>query len=328
MLETSSRLLRLLALLQSRRYWPGQELADRLEVTPRTVRRDVDRLRGLGYPVDSSSGLAGGYQLAAGSNLPPLLLDDDEALAVSLGLRLATVGTVAGVEDAALRALAKLEQVMPTRLRTRVRGLHAAVTPLAMAGPRVPHERLDVLATACRALERVRFGYADHAGKASEREVEPHALVSTGSRWYLLAWDGSREDWRTFRVDRIDGERSTAVRFLPRPIPGGDAAAYVSRAITVEPYPAKAEIVLHAPLQAMREHIPPSIGSLRRLDASRCVLEVGGHRHEVIAYHVALLGVAFEVRDPPELREHVRVLAERLAAAVGQTVVARVTPVT
>lgn len=318
MLDTSSRLLRLLALLQSRRDWPGHELSERLAVTPRTVRRDIDRLRGLGYPVASSSGLAGGYQLAAGSNLPPLLLDDDEALAVSLGLRLATVGTVAGMEDAALRALAKLEQVMPARLRKRVRNLHAAVEPLAAAGPRVAYELLTALAGTCRALERLRFAYADHAGNASERDVEPHALVCTDARWYLLAWDVVREGWRTFRVDRITGPAATGVRFLPRKVPGGDAAAYVSRSLSVAPYPAKAEIVLHAPLAMMRERIPPSVGRLQRIDDERCLLEVGAHRHDALAYHVALLGVPFEVREPVELRTHVQALAERLTAAARQ----------
>ncbi len=317
MLDTSSRLLRLLALLQSRRDWPGQALAERLDVTLRTVRRDIDRLRALGYPVESGSGPAGGYRLAAGSQLPPLLLDDDEALAVSLGLRLATVGTVAGMEDAAMRALAKLEQVMPARLRTRVRNLHAAVEPLAAAGPRVEHASLALIAAACRAPERLRFAYADHGGNASERDVEPHALVCTGARWYLLAWDDARGDWRTFRVDRIAATPVAGARFLPRRVPGGDAAAYVSRALSVAPYVAKAEIVLHAPLAAMRERIPPSVGHLQRIDDARCLLEVGAHRHDALAYHVAMLGVPFEVRAPDALRTYVRTLAGRMAAAVA-----------
>jgi len=317
MLDTSSRLLRLLALLQSRRFWPGRELAARLEVTGRTVRRDVDRLRSLGYPVESSSGLAGGYQLAAGSNLPPLLLDDDEALAVSLGLRLATAGTVSGMEDSALRALAKLEQVMPARLRTRVRNLHAAVQPLGAEGPSVPHERLVALAGACRGLQRLRFGYADQQGRASERDAEPHALVSTGARWYLLAWDVVRGDWRTFRIDRIVGTPRAGERFLPRKVPGGDAAAFVSRAISVQPYAVKARILLHAPLARMRERIPPSVGRLKRIDAQTCELEVGAQRHEAMAYHLAMLGVDFSVLEPAELAEHVRGLAMRLSAAAG-----------
>ncbi|WP_202845574.1 helix-turn-helix transcriptional regulator [Luteimonas saliphila] len=315
MIGTSSRLLRLLALLQSRRFWTGRELAARLDVTERTVRRDVDRLRSLAYPVASSTGLAGGYQLAAGSNLPPLLLDDDEALAVSLGLRLATIGTVAGMEDSALRALSKLEQVMPLRLRTRVRNLHAAVQPLGAAGPSVPHERLVALAGGCRELQRLRFEYADNVGRASRREVEPHALVATGARWYLLAWDVGRGAWRTFRVDRIAGDLRAGERFLPRRVPGGDAAAYVSRAISVEPYAVKARIVLHAPLARMRERIPPSVGRLRKIDAQTCELEVGAQRHDTLAYHLATLDVDFSVLEPLELGRYLRQLASRLSRA-------------
>jgi predicted DNA-binding transcriptional regulator YafY len=221
MLPTSSRLLRLLSLLQSRPFWRGRELAARMDVTDRTVRRDIDRLRSLGYPVDASAGTAGGYQLAAGSNLPPLLLEDDEALAVSLGLRLATGGTVQGMEEAALRVFAKLEQVMPPRLRTRVRNLHAAVLPLGPDGPGVPHDRLVALAQACRSLHRLQFEYADQEGRTSVREIEPHALVSTEARWYLLAWDLVRDDWRTFRVDRIAGMPRAGERFLPRKGPAG-----------------------------------------------------------------------------------------------------------
>jgi len=318
MLDTSSRLLRLLALLQSRRYWAGPDLAARLDITPRTVRRDVDRLRSLGYPVASSPGLAGGYQLAAGSNLPPLLLDDDEALAVSLGLRMATTGTVSGMEESALRALAKLEQVMPSRLRTRVRNLHAAVSPLGMSGPSVPHERLSALAGACRGLQCVRFGYAGHDGRDGDRHVEPHALVCTASRWYLLAWDRVRDDWRTFRVDRIAGDVHSGERFLPRKVPGGDAAAYVSRAISVQPYAVRARIVLHAPLARMRERIPPSVGRLARIDAGHCLLEVGAPRHDVLACHLAMLDVDFTVEEPAELAEYMRAMARRLSTAAGK----------
>ncbi|TYT25495.1 WYL domain-containing protein [Luteimonas viscosa] len=315
MIDTSARLLRLLALLQSRPFWRGRELAARMDVTERTVRRDVDRLRSLGYPVDSSAGTAGGYQLAAGSNLPPLLLEDDEALAVSLGLRLATGGTVVGMEESALRALAKLEQVMPARLRTRVRNLHAAVLPLGPGGPAVPHARLVALATACRALQRLHFSYEDQEGRGSVRAVEPHALVSTEARWYLLAWDLSRSDWRTFRVDRIGGTPRAGERFLPRKVPGGDAAAFVSRAISVQPYAVRARIELHAPLSRMRERIPASAGRLTRLDDQRCELETGAQRPDMLAYHLALLDVPFVVIEPVELERHLRALSLRLSRA-------------
>lgn len=319
MLDTSSRLLRLLSLLQSRPFWRGRELAARLAITERTVRRDIDRLRSLGYPVDASAGAAGGYQLAAGSNLPPLLLEDDEALAVSLGLRLATTGTVQGMEDAALRAFAKLEQVMPSRLRSRVRNLHAAVLPLGPEGPGVPYARLVAFAQACRALQRLQFDYADQSGRASVREIEPHALVSTEARWYLLAWDLARGDWRTFRIDRIAGMPRAGERFLPRKVPGGDAAAFVSRAISVQPYALKARIELHAPLAHMRERIPASVGHLSAIDDARCVLETGAQRGDVLGYHLALLGVEFRVLEPDTLRDQLKTMAQRLQRASRAT---------
>lgn len=315
MLDTSARLLRLLALLQARRCWPGAELAERLAVTPRTVRRDVERLRSLGYPVRASAGAAGGYALGAGAALPPLLLDDDEALAVALGLRLATVGAVTGMEEAALRALAKLDQLLPLRLRKRVRGLHAAVVPLGTAAPAVEAERLTALAGACRDALRVGFGYHDREGRRSEREAEPHALVCADARWYLLAWDRGRADWRTFRVDRIAGPVVEGARFLPRPVPGGDPAAYVSRAVSSEPYRLRARIVLHAPLVRMAERIPPLAGRLEALDDARCLLETGAQSPDLLAMYVAALDVDFEVLEPPELAARLQALGERLQRA-------------
>lgn len=315
MLDTSARLLRLLGLLQARRFWPGAELARRLEVTPRTVRRDVERLRSLGYPVRSSAGPAGGYELAAGASLPPLLLEDDEALAVALGLRLAAAGAVSGLEDSGLRALAKLEQVLPARLRRRVRALHGAVVPMAMAGPEVDAERLSALAGACRDGVRVAFDYQDRDGRGSEREVEPHAVVCAESRWYLLAWDVGRGDWRTFRIDRIAGPVGARARFLPRPVPGGDPAAYVSRAVSSAPYAWRARIVLHAPLARMAAAIPPLAGRLEPIDDGRCLLLTGAHSPEPILFHVVLLGVEFEVLEPPELAARLREFGRRLLRA-------------
>src|SRR3954462_11017130 len=225
---TSSRLLTLLSLLQARRDWPGQELAERLEVSPRTIRRDVERLRTLGYPVESMTGPAGGYQLRAGTAMPPLLLDDEEAIAIAVSLRTAAGGSVSGGEEASVRALVKLEQVLPAHLRRRVQALDAATHTLQVyGGPQVDPQCLTVLAAAVRDHERVRFDYTARDQAGSRREAEPHSLVNAGRRWYLVAWDREREDWRTFRVDRITRPQSTGVRFTARELPDKDAAAYV-----------------------------------------------------------------------------------------------------
>jgi len=319
MLDTSARLLRLLALLQARRYWPGAELAQRLQITARTLRRDVDKLRSLDYPVQSSTGPAGGYALGAGASLPPLLLEDDEALAVALGLRLAAVGVVGGMEESGLRALTKLEQVLPRRLRKRVRGWHAAVAPLGMGEPTVDAERLSALAGACRDQVRIMFGYQGQDGARSDREAEPHALVCAGSRWYLLAWDCRRGDWRTFRVDRIVGRTTCGARFLPRAVPGGDPAAYVARSVSITQYPLRARIVLHAPLERMAEYIPPLAGRLERIDEDRCLLETGAQAPEALAGYLAAFGVAFQVLEPPELVAQLREMAARLMRAADES---------
>ena len=225
MIQTSARLLSLLSLLQMRREWTGSELAGRLEIDVRTVRRDVERLRSLGYPIESARGVAGGYRLGAGGEMPPLLLDDAEAVAVAVGLRTAASGSVSGIEEASVRALAKLEQVLPSRLRYRVRSLSAATVPLpAGDGPVVDPGRLTVLAVAIASREQVRFGYQSGDGTASTRLAEPHRLVCAGRRWYLLAYDNDRQDWRIFRIDRIGDLRPTGARTPPRPRHREDAA--------------------------------------------------------------------------------------------------------
>jgi len=314
-LNTSARLLRLLSLFQARRYWSGADLAGRLEVTARTLRRDVDRLRSLGYPVHSTSGTAGGYQLGAGANLPPLLLDDDEAVAVALGLRTSASGSVGGIEEASVRALLKLEQVLPPRLRQRVAALHGFIEPLRGRGPTVDAERLSAIAGACRDHEAIRFLYHDRAGKPSARTVEPHRLVHTGYRWYLVAWDLARKDWRTFRVDRIEGKLKTSTRFMPRKPPGGDFAAFVSKSLASIPYPFRARVTLQAPVEAVTKRVPPSAGVLEAVDQSSCLLHTGSHSLEGLTIHLMLLGVDFHVHEPPELIDHLRRLAERLGRA-------------
>jgi predicted DNA-binding transcriptional regulator YafY len=319
-LQTSARLLRLLSLLQARRYWSGSDLAEQLEVTARTLRRDVDRLRSLGYPVDSTSGTAGGYRLGAGAAMPPLLLDDDEAMAVSVGLRTAAGGTVVGMEEAAARALAKLEQVLPPRLRRRAAALHSHIVPLARNGPTVAPAVLSTIAGACRDREKLTFAYRDRNSAATERSVEPHGLVHTGSRWYLVAWDSARDDWRTFRVDRIQAPITPAGRFAARAIPGGDLAAFVSRSVSSDQYAFRALVLLHSPIERVAERVSPCYGSLEPLDGQRCVLQTGAHSLDALAMWIAMIGVEFEVRDPPELVEHLRRASDRLRRATARPV--------
>lgn len=316
MLQTSARLLRLLSLFQAQRYWSGADLARRLSVTARTLRRDVDRLRSLGYPVHSTSGTAGGYQLGAGAVLPPLLLDDEEAVAVALGLRTAASGNVAGLEEPSVRALLKLEQVLPPRLRHRVAALHSFIVPLGHRGPTVNAERLSAIAGACRDHECIRFSYNDRAGAATARNVEPHRLVHTGYRWYLAAWDLARNDWRTFRVDRIEGKLKTSTRFKPRRPPDGDFAAYVSKSIASIAYPYRARITLHAPVETIAKRVPSSAGVLEAIDERSCMLQTGSHSLESITIHLSMLGVDFEVHDPPELANYIRTLVVRMNRAI------------
>lgn len=315
MVGTSARLLRLLTLLQSRGFWSGAELAERLEVTERTVRRDVDRLRSLGYPVKSSVGVAGGYQLGAGASLPPLHLDDDEGLAVAIGLRTAAVGTVAGVEQAALRAMAKLEQVLPKKLRRRLAALHESVAPMYIETPQVRPAVLSALAAACRNHQQASFRYSDGRGRTTQRATQPHGVVHTGLRWYLAAFDEDRDDWRTFRLDRIEGAVSVGGRFTPRELPEGDVASYVSRSVSLRDYQHRARVLIHAPFDQVCTRVPPLAGYLRPVDAKRCRLESGADSLSTLAVYVAALGVEFEVEDPPELRRELQELAERIRRA-------------
>ena len=319
MLETSARLLRLLSLLQARRDWPGTELAGRLGVSPRTLRRDMDKLRSLGYPVDAVPGTAGGYRLGSGAALPPLLLDDEEAVAVAVGLRTAAGGTITGIEEASVRALAKLEQVFPSRLRHRVSALHSVTIPLPGAGPPVDPAILTVVATAARDRLRIRFGYTSHDGTRGSRAAEPHRLVHTGRRWYLLAWDPAMDGWRTFRADRITTPQITGPRFTPRDPPGGDAAAYVSRSVSTAPYRYQARIRLHVPAKVAAERLPPTVGHLQADGEHACILHTGAESPDVLAIYVAVIGTEFEILDPPELAEHILALAGRLTRATQLT---------
>ncbi|TDD44704.1 YafY family transcriptional regulator [Kribbella antibiotica] len=307
MLETSARLLRLLSLLQSPRDWSGTALATELGVGPRTVRRDVEKLRNLGYPVDAVPGVAG-YRLGAGASLPPLLLDDDEAVAVAVGLRAAAGGTVAGIEESSVRALTKLEQVLPSRLRHRVKLLQAvAVTPSGAAA--VQPEVLLAVAEACRDHQRMRFDYRNHDGTAARRTTEPHRLVNTGRRWYLIAWDLDRADWRTFRLDRLEPIIPTGPRFTPREVPEDKT----NRA----GYRYQARFLIHAPAEVVADQLGPSVATVVPHTATTTTVEAGSNSLDELALYVGLLGHPFEVQSPPELIAHVRALSARLSAAVS-----------
>jgi predicted DNA-binding transcriptional regulator YafY len=315
MLQTSVRVLRLLTLLQARRRWSGADLAEHLDVTERTLRRDVDRLRDLGYPVQSTSGTAGGYSLGQGAFLLPLMLDDDEGVAVAVALQVAPGSSLAGIEDASQRAMAKLERVLPERLRRRSRALRASLLRLRDAGPTVELAAVAALAAACSEHRGVGFGYRDHGGAETRRAVEPHRLVYMDRRWYLVAWDAVKRDWRTFRVDRIAPPISETAHFTPRDAPNGDLATYVTRAVSSAPYEHSVRLVLHASVGSMRSRISPSQGLLEAIDTRSCRLAFGTNSLVTTAVWLAGLDVDFEIEEPAELVNHVRRLAERFVRA-------------
>jgi predicted DNA-binding transcriptional regulator YafY len=310
MLQTSARLLRLLALLQTARDWTGPQLADRLTVTTRTIRNDVERLRDLGYPVHSAPGATGGYRLGAGAALPPLLLDDEEAVAVAVGLRTAAGGSVSGIEETSLRALAKLEQVLPSRLRHRVATLHRATVSVPGTGPAVDADVLTAIAEAIPAQQQLRFDYQSFDGTAGRRTAEPHRLVHTRGRWYLVAWDVQRADWRTFRVDRIRPRTPNGPRYRPREAPGGDVVAFVERGLGTAVWRYRARVTVHAPAAEVAARLPAAV-LVEAIDEQTCIAAVGSDSPRLLALWLGMLDADFEVGDCPELTDHLRLLAER-----------------
>lgn len=316
MLPTSARLLRLLSLLQTRRYWSGDELGQRLEVDVRTVRRDVDRLRELGYPVRASSGVGGGYQLGAGADLPPVLLDDEEAVAVAVALR-AAAGSVGRIEETAMRLLAKLDQLLPARLRRRASALHAVTLSLGTTESLPDAEVLTRTAAACRDRQCLRFGYRDHGGKASERVVEPLRLVNFGRRWYLVGWDRRRGDWRTFRLDRVRPPVAIGERFAAREPPQQDLAAYVSRAISYAPFQYQAKLRLRGSASAVAEQVPAWCGVLEAVDERSCILSTGADSIEALVAQIAVAGVDFELIEPLDLAPALQRVVERLRTGLA-----------
>jgi predicted DNA-binding transcriptional regulator YafY len=323
MLETSARLLRLLSLLQSRRDWTSTELAARLGVTTRTIRNDIGRLRELGYPVEARPGVAGGYRLGAGGALPPLLLDDDEAVAIAIGLRTAASGPIAGIEETSVRALAKLQQVLPARLRRRVGAFQSYALAVPAPGPRIDPDLLTVVAAACRDHERLRFDYTAYSGAVSRRSVEPYRLVNDRRRWYLVAWDTDRDDWRTFRADRIRPRTPAGPRFTPRPLPSDrEIADRVARGAAEATWRYRARVIVHAPAAHVRARLPVPV-EVEALDANRCAFTPGSDHPELLALYLGMLGADFTVADSPELVTALRALTARYQRAIDASEVTR-----
>jgi predicted DNA-binding transcriptional regulator YafY len=317
MANTSSRTLRLLSLFQTQRYWSGAELAERLGVSARTLRRDVDRLRELGYPVEAHRGIDGGYELAAGAALPPLAVDDDEAVAVAFGLRTAAQGAVAGMEDASISALSKIVQVMPSRLRRRVDALNAVTVPATWgSGPVVDAEVLMTVAQASRDEQRLRFIYTGRGAETTERHVEPHRLVALGRRWYLVAYDMTRHDWRSFRLDRMERPRGTGARFRPRTLPAEDAAAFVRAGIENVPRVYTIVALVHTSAANVRAALGPW-GTVEEVDSERCRIRMTADSLDWPALALGAVGAEFDVLHPAELVEHLREWAGRFQRATS-----------
>ncbi|HET6292685.1 MAG TPA: YafY family protein [Kribbella sp.] len=314
-LGTTERVLTLLGLLQQRQVWTGPELADRLGITTRTVRRDVERLRTLGYQVNASQGV--GYQLGQGQDLPPLLLDDEEAIATAVSLLAGAGGAVAGAGDAAVRALTKLDRVLPTRLRNEVRALSGAVESFGGGRTLVDPEVLMTLARACRDEVEAGFDYPS-GNEVRRRRVEPYRLVASERRWYLLAYDLDRDDWRTFRVDRMTEVSARTWHFRPRPAP--DAATYVQESVASRVYPHQARFLVHASADTVSAQLSGSAAVVRPRGSDLCEVLSGAASLDFVLMHVLLLGHDFEALDPPELATRCRALATKLQAAGTSTV--------
>ncbi|PSJ30694.1 DNA-binding transcriptional regulator [Streptosporangium nondiastaticum] len=317
--DLPARMLRLLSLLQTRRTWSGIELATRLGVTLRTIRRDIDRLRDLSYPIEGTTGTAGGYRLVAGTDLPPLLLDDEEAVAIAVALRTAA-GGVTGIEETAVRALAKLEQVLPQRLRPQVTAIQATAAPLPVpwsTGPEADPTVLATLAAACRDHEITTFTYRTGKGVTGQRRAEPHALVAASPVWYLVAYDTDLDEWRLFRVDRLTDPTPTGHRVTPRPLPAADAAAYVATRLAAAP----ARYTFHATVPADAETVRARTYALSNrvqpVDETTSTLDLAADNpHHIAEQLLGIdLGPAHTIHGTPELAPHLEKLAYRLLRA-------------
>jgi len=329
MVKTSARLLALLSMLQTRRDWSGEELAARLDISPRTIRRDVDRLRELGYPITASKGRDGGYRLDAGSQMPPLLFDDDQAVALAVALQAATA-TGAGIGEAATRALNTVRQVMPARLRQRITPIRvSAITPPDARPARADGGLLRTISAAIHACEELRFDYTPAFRSATargdtggdRRQVQPRHLVTWGGRWYLLAWEAERDDWQTFRVDRISPRSPNGPRFTPREVPGGDVDSFVTSRFRGSDgpaeWPCRGEVILDLPAASVAPFAHD--GVVEEWGADRCRLTLGSWSWVGLASAIGRFDADFEVVGPPELEEAFRRLARRFAGGDGRT---------
>ena len=315
-MDTAERLLTLLGLLEGRIDWTAEELARRLEVTTRTIRRDVTRLRDLGYPVEALAGPGGGYRLGAGGKMPPLLLDDEEALAVALGLRVSVTSAVGGLEDASLSAMSKLEHVLPPRLRGRLEDISDATTSMQRGSrSEVDHGALAVIAATIRKKERLRIGYVDNQGRGSERHLEPVRLVHTGRRWYLVAFDLDRDDWRTFRLDRVTDPVATGMRSRPRR--GPDPVDLVQRGITIEAWDFRATIQLGVSAEVAEREIAPTVGTIEPIDDDSSRLTIGADEIDWLVRYLLSLPFAFDVEEPSELRDSLALVGSDLVRRFG-----------
>lgn len=316
MLNTSARLLRLLTLLETRREWAGTQLAERLEISPRTLRNDIARLRELGYPIEAEPGVAGGYRLGAGAAMPPLLLEDEEAVAVAVALRSSAGGGISGIEETSVSALVKLEQVLPTRLRGRVNALQAYTVAAPTHGPTADAHVIATVAAACRDHELLRIDYQKQDGSESRRSIEPYRVVHLGRRWYLVAWDRDRHAWRTFRLDRMRLRPPAGPHFAPRELPAEDLAAYVTRSIRSAPMKYESRVTVHAPAAVIAERVPRDV-AIEAIDDQTCMVSARSNSLELLALYLGMLDADFTVTDPPELVEQVAKMARHFVAAAA-----------
>lgn len=331
--DPTARALKLLGLLQAHRFWRGPDLAERLGVSERTIRRDIDRIRELGYVVDASVGVDGGYQLAAGKQLPPLLVDDEEAIALAVGLQTAAVASIAGIEESSVRVMAKLQQILPDRLRRRVDAIQHSVEVLRWSPgtDQVSAADLTVLTQGCRSTEEVRFDYQRRDGEASRRLVEPHQLVSVGRRWYLVAWDLRRTDWRTFRVDRMDDVRLAGRRFEPRQLPAADAATFVAASLkAARPTDLSARLVVAGEPGEVRgiagwlgadiKALDPEVDGERLVGGARFRVQLGAESIDRLVISISAIAATLDVAiesAPPGLTDRLTDSGRRLIGAAA-----------